>query len=289
MALPANRSHMMHIKFSAMTWFGILFVITAILAVAIPSTPAALHTLHVDSTSYHLLVASLLVPYGLIWFAGFIAYDSLDSYARTLGEAKEARAVKKIAWGIRILAWGLILSSILSLLLNGVSVWKPAFIGVQTIINHYAALAIAVVAFTYIGDGAYLLVQIVKVRRSLASMRILVLLTAVVGVLFTRFVAHNSNVNDNPYYLSVFPLLLTVVVPYIYAWVIGVIGTYELRLYAKHIKGVLYQQGLAYLANGLSVVIVVSVIVQFITAAFTRNPQVALGWVLLVIYSLLVL
>ncbi len=270
-----------------MVWFAILFAIVATLAVITPASQTSLHALHITATIYRLIIITLLAPYGLIWFAAFYAYDQLQQYARLLINSTEGHAFTKIARGLSVFAWGLMLTTILSLSLTVARDWKPGVATIQPIANEYAALLLALVAFTLIGDGTYTLVELGKVVRTKADIRWLVGISTLVGVLFVRFLIQGNAANNDSYHLSIYLLLLTIAAPYLYTWVVGLISTYELRRYASQVKGVLYKRALRSVSEGLTVVLLVSIVIQYITAAFRPGQSLTLGGSLLLIYGLL--
>lgn len=277
----------MRFKSSAVRWFFVLFVITCALALIIPPSAHSLATLHISSLVYHLLLLTLFIPFGIVWFSAFYGYDQLWQYSLALPNTTEGEAFKKIANGLRILAWGYILSVILSLLLGAIYDVFPGFAPARTIIDNYVSLLIALTAFTLIGDGTNILLGFVKGSRGKTSVRALIILSCFVGVMFARSVVMNSNMNHNPYYLPTLTLLLTIVVPYIYTWVVGAIAAMDLRIYSRRIKGVLYRQALQKVASGLVGVILVSIIIQFIDSAFGNGQGLPVGFILLLDYILL--
>jgi hypothetical protein len=223
----------------------------------------------------------------LIWFSAFYGYDQMRQYVHALRHSSEARAFQKIATGLQIFAWGMVLSTMLSTLLGIVRSRAEWFAPTQAVTNHYASLIIALAAFTLIGDGTYMLFGMVKARRTKLAMRGLILCSIVVGLFFMRLVLMNWRNNGNPYYLPIYPLILTFIVPYIYAWVVGAIAVIELRTYARLSSGVLYRNALQLLATGLIIVILVSIAAQYITAAFANGQGASLGTILFAVYTLL--
>lgn len=275
----------MRIKSTPMTWFIILLVITSLLAILVPANPASLHSLHISEEIYRLLIISLLVPYAIIWFAAFYGYDQLQRYSRALIFTGEGRAFQKVAKGLGVLAWGLVLEVLVSLVFNAITLGHPEFKAPGGIINHYFNLVIAMAAFILIENGTYELVQQVRAHHSHTVLRWLVVLGAVIGALFQRVIFLNRS-DHNPYYLSVYPLIFTIIVPYVFTWMIGIVSVYELNLYATKVKGLLYKHALQFLSNGLSVVVLLTVVAQFISAATVSAGQ-SLSTLLLIDYVLL--
>jgi len=277
----------MRIKSTPMTWFTILLIITSLLAILVPANPASLHSLQISEAAYRLVMVTLLVPYAIIWFAAFYGYDQLERYSRALIFTGEGQAFHKIANGLGVLAWGLIVQVLLSLIFNAILLSHPGFDGVKTIVDGYFGLAIALIAFVFIENGTYELVQLVRAHHSHAISRAIIVVGAIIGALFQHVIFLNQATGNNPHHLSTYPLLFTIIVPYIFTWIIAIVSVYELNLYATKVKGLLYKHALQFLANGLSVVILLSVTIQFIDAATNPGTNSSLAVILLYDYLLL--
>lgn len=277
----------MRIKSTPMTWFTILLLITNLLAILVPANPVTLHSLHISEDIYRLLLISLLAPYTVIWFAAFYGYDQLARYSKALIFTGEGRAFQKIAKGLGVLAWGLILQVLLQTILNAIMLSHPTFKAAETVIIDYFNLLVALGGFVLIENGTYELVKLIRAHHSHKIMRLLVVLGAVIAALFQREVFLNRS-DQNPYYLPVYPLIFTIIVPYVFTWMIGILSVYELNMYAAKVRGLLYKHALQSLANGLSIVIVLSVAIQFISASTVASSNnSSLGTILLIDYVLL--
>lgn len=274
-------------KPSAIGWFVILFIVTAVLALLIPPNAVTLHTLSINSTVYRTLILALLLPVGVVWGLAFYSYGQLEAYADAVEDTPEGVPSRKLALGIKVLAWGLILPTILSTLLNLIELNTPNFTPARAIINHYAAVLVPVIAFTIIADAAQGFTGIVRTHRAQSVIRVLMFIFIVLGIFFIHAVVHNQTISDNPYYLPFYPLVLTIVAPYLYAWVMGLLAMYDLLLYARKVKGVLYRTGLHNLIGGLTAVILGSILSQYITAATTQKATFSIGAILLIVYVLL--
>lgn len=277
----------MRIKSRSMTWFTILLIITCLFTIFVPANPTSLHTLQINQAVYRLIMVTLLIPYAVIWFAAFYGYDQLTKYSRSLIFTGEGKAFQKIARGLGVLAWGLIVQVLVSVTLNAILLSWPGFDGIRAAIDGYVNLAIALVAFVFIQNGTYELIQLVHAHHSHAAFRWMVVLGAIIGALFQHVLFLNQATGRNPYHLTSYPLVFTIIVPYVFTWIIAIISVYELNLYAARVKGLLYKHALQFLANGLSVVILLSVAVQFIDAATAPNSSGSLATILLFDYLLL--
>lgn len=274
-------------KPSARTWFALLLIVAVALALLLPPSSGTLHSLHISVAAYKASVLTLVVPYGVIWFSAFYAYDKLQAYARKVRGSTEGRHFKLVADGVRILAWGLALQVILSLLLNAFADAHSDLKGGVTVLNHYIVVAISLLGFTYIAAGTRALTDIVRVRPGYAAAHALALVFIAFGVLFAHLAIRNSSGTASLYNLPVYPLIFTVIVPYLYVWFLGFMSAWELQLYARWVKGVLFRQALRKLAGGIAIVIAASIAVQFLTGVYTGGIAESLGSLLVIIYILL--
>jgi hypothetical protein len=280
------------LKLTPMRWFGILVVIAFIVTLALPPDPQSLKLYHLSNLSYRIVILFLLLPYSAIWYAVFYAFSKLLEYTRYLKNAKEEKAFRKITLGMGILAFGLIIPTIISSVLNEIADYHHGFKATAVIINNYMALIVAIAAFTYMGSGARILVQTVKSRATLNGARLFGIIFIVLGVLFTRSVIHNHNITNgwnDPYHLSLYPLMITIIIPYLYAWFIGMICAYDFKLYSSGVKGVLYKKAFSQLSVGVAVTILSSIAIQFITSAFGGRTDKSLAFILLLIYVFIVI
>jgi hypothetical protein len=281
------RNYIQALKLTPMRWFIVLTFIACALALALPPDPQALHLYHLTSLSYRLVIFFLLLPYALIWYAAFYAFAKLSEYTRFLKNAKEEKAFRRITAGMGILAFGLVIPTIISTILNEIAAYHHGFKAADAIISHYIELVVALTSFTYLGSGARMLASSGKIRTSLNGARLFGLIFIIIGVSFTRASVTEHHYAGNPYYLSIFPLVITLVIPYLYTWFIGMICAFDFWLYSKSIKGVLYKKAFSQLSSGLAVTIVGLIAIQFVTSAYGNRTDESLTFILILIYALL--
>jgi hypothetical protein len=275
-------------KVSPLTWFAVLLLIGVTLAFAIPPSYTTLHTLHISAAMYRTAILTLILPYGVIWFAAFYAFDNLERYAIKLGRsAREGKAFRRIANGVGIMAWGLALPTIISLILGGVAAHQPGFKAMHIIINNYILLLVPLISFNVINKGTRQLIDILGVKVGRFSSQLFALAYITIGVFFVYFVLRNHHTSNNPYHLAIMPLIITLIIPYLYAWLIGLLSAYELWLYARKAVGVLYKQALVQLSGGIAIVIAAAIAVQYITSSYTSKTNISLTNVLIIMYALL--
>ena len=276
-------------KSPTLMWYAILILVGAGLALILPANPTTLHAFGISDSTYHLAILTLVLPYALIWFTAFYAYGKLEQYASKVEATREGEAFKKVADGVRFLAWGLAIPTIIALLLQGVEHMVPHFRPARIIIDNYIGVAVQLVGFTLIADGTRSLTELVRARPSSIGIRTLAAVFIAIGVFFTYFIAFNQHRNPNSYYLPNVLLLLTIVVPYLYAWLVGLLGAYELRLYSQKTRGLLYQRALVWLAGGLTTVIIGSIIMEYLNGILVGVSSLHLGTFLALMYGLLII
>lgn len=275
-------------RISPLQWFVILSVITIAVALGVPPDAHTLAELHTSSLAFRLAVAALLIPYTVIWFFGFYAYSQLRRYMTHIAPTKEGPAFQKIAIGIGVLAFGLVIPTLIGQILAGFSAHDHHIKAASVITTNYLNLIMPLVAFSYIGSGIHQLALLDKVRPSLLGIRCLTGGFIVLGVVYSYLVMHNRYQAGNPYHLGPWPLILTFVAPYLYAWFVGLFGAYELRLYSHKTSGKLYRQALDQFSYGLVVAIAGSVAIQFVSGAINTNRHLSLPTVLLADYLLVI-
>ena len=274
-------------KSSALTWYIVLLIVGVLLALVLPTYSSLLKVLNITASDYRLAIFSLILPFAIIWFSAFYAYDKLQQYAHKLHQAREGKAFQKIADGVRVLAWGLVIPILISLILTAISARNTGFRTAQIIIDNYLMLLVPLIGFTLIGGGTRSLNVLVRARPGLVSTRLMVFSFIAIGVLFSYFVIHDSDGGTNPYRLSLWLLIFTIIVPYLYAWLIGLISTYELWLYAQKTQGMIYKQALGQVAGGLAITIIGSICWQYLSSIFEAESKASFSAVFIIFYVLL--
>jgi hypothetical protein len=67
-------------------------------------------------------------------------------------------------------------------------------------------------------------------------------------------------------------------VPYLYAWFVGLLAAYEIALYNRGVKGVLYRQSLYLLVLGLVMVIFSLVSIQYLNGLSPRIGHLVINY-----------
>ncbi len=269
-----------------MSWFVVLALLAIGLALGLPPDPQTLLKLHVSATTYRLAIVTVLVPYVLIWYASFYAFAKLQEYSQKLKGAKESAAFRKINAGMGTLAFSLVVPTIVSLTLNNIAAHYVSFKPAATIISNYVNLYPGLVAFLLLCNGARQLLRTVRGGTERLDLRWHAPWFLLLTVMFSHLAIEN-HYRSHPYYLTLWLLVITVIVPYLYGWMVGLLSAYDFYLYAGTVHGTLYQKAVRQFANGIAVAIAGSIAVQFVNITLAQSLNRSLGGILLLDYLLL--
>lgn len=269
-----------------MRWFVVLTVLGIVLALGLPPDSHTLSQLHTSSVAYRLAVAFLLIPYIVIWYTAFYAYAKLQEYTRYIKKSSEGRAFRKLTIGMGVLAFGLVIPTLVSLVFGVIAQMHPGFKATGTVTTNYLTIIMPLIAFSFINTASRWLTGPIKVRARLYTIRLFVIFFIVLCTVYTRLVLHGHDLHADSYYLNGFFLLTTVVIPYLYIWFLALFSAFEFRVYARYVKGLLYQRAFRQLAAGITVAICGSIAIQFANSTITARASHTLGSLLLVEYIL---
>ncbi|HVS58537.1 MAG TPA: hypothetical protein VHD60_02230 [Candidatus Saccharimonadales bacterium] len=269
----------------------ILVLAYLILNMVMPISHTTLHRYHIHVTEYRLLMLGIILPLIAIWFSAFYGYERLREYRATIAGTSEAKGFGHIAMGFGWLAWGLPVASIISTIFGGIAVEVGWFHTPAVIVDNYISLAIAVGAFHFISAGTHRLSPPIGKTRSVLGARFFVLFFILLTVSYCYLITQNLQrphpTSTDPYHIPLWAVLLTLAVPYLYAWFVGLWAALEMNLYAATTRGVFYKHALRYLSSGLAMVVASSIFIQYTSSASPSLSGDALRSILLIIYGLL--
>ncbi|HSX05244.1 MAG TPA: hypothetical protein VLF69_02150 [Candidatus Saccharimonadales bacterium] len=256
----------------------------------IPAPDAvALKHYHLSPTGLRALDFTLMVPIAIIWFTLFYAYAKLYRYSKLIKSNKDGKAVVKLSQGLLAFAIGLPLSSILSTTLQLIARHYTNLVAITTIISNYLGVLYPLIAFIFISIGARGLSEISKSRPSLRVFNILVVAIIAIGVIFCDLIAHAHHSLHHTYHLSYGLVMLTLGIPYMYMWFLGLFAATEIYIYSRKVAGIVYRQSWNLLAIGLGSFILISIVLEYLSTLSTWLNGLSLPGVLLLLYVLLLL
>ncbi len=268
---------------------GILAAVFILLTIVLPPNAATIKAYNLSTAEYKILTILVNIPVMVVWFGAFYGYASLQTYSELIRKTADGQAFSTISRGVKWLAWGLPASTIVTSVLGGIVHGHPQLTATAFIILHYIPLVISLFAFTYISSGSHMLMDITKSRPTLSSIRLAVGILSIIGVLYTYLTLQDAGPSGAPYYMPVWLVVITVIIPYLYAWFIGLIAAYEIYIFSKRAKGFLYKRALDGLAAGMAIATLTSIILQYIGSDTTHIRKITLNGVFLGVYVILIL
>lgn len=271
------------------TYTGLVILYICLVAF-LPASKEVMTTYHLNVHEYHILLLTVQLPTIVMWFAAFYGYKKLREYASSIANTKEGTTFVILSRGFHWLAWGLILPSILSLIFSSIANKYHSFYEASIILENYFYLVFPVIAYTVMSDSAQKLISQGKVRSSAISTRALLFLFVALATVYCYLTFRHLDLNhlsstNNPYYIPVWLLILTVIIPYLYAWIIGLVAAYEYGLFAHQARGIIYRRALQFVALGVLLVIVGSIGYQYLHTVIPRTGHLSLNVILLATYG----
>jgi hypothetical protein len=259
------------------------------LVLLLPANKMVMAIYNLDAAQYHILLFAILAPYVLIWFAAFYGYAKLRDYAALIRDTNEGEEFSSLSTGLKWLAYGMPIISIISIILNTISNDHSGFHSTAIIINNYLGLLVPLIGFTIVSIGSRGLTAISNIKVSLSQSKVIIMVFVLLGVLycfltFRHFDLQTIDSTKNPYFLPLWLMLLTITIPFLYSWFIGLLAGYELILYSKHVDGHIYKQALKLIGYGIVVVIVSFIALQYVSAILPRRGYLSLNASLVISY-----
>lgn len=263
-------------------------VLYVALILLLPANTTALRDYNFSIIEYRVISLVVALPTLAVWLAAFIGYSQLRGYARSIRKTPEGIYYDQLAEGCTWLAWSLPVGTVAVTILNALSDKYHSLHAGSIILSNYIILLFPLVAFSVIAAASRGLLGTVRVKLTLISARMLVIGFLLLGVLycfftFRLFDLSSLGSSDNPYFLPIWLMVITVTVPYLYAWFMGILAAFELTLFRNHVRGVLYKRPLGLLVGGLLAVILSSVALQYIASVEPRAGHLVLNYRLILI------
>jgi hypothetical protein len=278
----------MNTKLKIIYSYVLLVVLYGAGTLLIPPKKGTLHRYHITLLHLRVLDITVVVLYAAIWLCAMYGFYNLRRYYKLIKKNKDGKPLAKITIGIGLLAFWLPITAVYNLYSNFLAEKHTAFTAVVAITQNYLTLLIPFVGFLCISLGARGLAELTKQSFSLRDRNIMLIILIIIGVEYSYLVSNTHNRLNTTDHLPTLLILLTLVVPYIYMWFIGMMAVYEIYLYRLKIAGVVYRNSWRLLAFGIGAIIGVSIVLQYLTTVSERLTHLSLSWVLLVIYALLI-
>lgn len=222
-----------------------------------------------------LLTVVFSLPLLLIWLAVAFAAISFYRYAQNIAGSKDAKAFRFFSYGLAASLVGLIASSVLSAsqTVIGQFVADPASLQTMfVVIRNYVSIVVALATYTCLFIGSTVLLEVIGKKLN-QWRQILPVLVPFAGLaliyLWLLFTNDSRQVSTTLGYPPTFGLpdsliLLTVAIPYLLAWFLGITALRNIIQYQSQTPGIIYKKILKKLVTGMTIVISLSIILQLI-------------------------
>ena len=268
----------------AYTIYAIMLFVAFTLAFILPSTRFSSFIFSVPVSNSAIANITFIARSAIEWFAAAFAFTELFEYAKSLDKGRERVALRRIAAGIGVLALGISVPVLALRIVGLITLHNPNLGNLGAVLARYIGLALSLAGFIVLSFGIQ---KLVRIRPGIHPANPLIFLYVVISTLFTYFVVYNyPGAQHGPYYLPLYLLLPTVVMLSLYTWFIGFSAASMLFLYARAVKGILYKQALRWLANGVVVFIVCSILSQFVAGLVSYTHGLSLAITIIAVYIL---
>ncbi len=258
---------------------------------------------HISRTSLRLLQASFLLPTLFMWLAMLFAALSFYRYARQISGSKDSSGFRYISYALWAILLGSIASSLLSnsrVLLTESATNPDSIRNIFTVVGNYVSVVTALAIYGFLYKGSRSLLTSINSRFDISKHYFKVIIPILlIGAVYLALIFNNPSRQVAPspnlsptYALPDSLILLTVALPYIASWFLGILALASIYLYQEKTKGVVYKRLLRQLVTGLTILIVLTITLQIITQFslfWARSGLQAILGVVVLIYLALII
>jgi hypothetical protein len=277
----------MNVKSKIFYWY-VAFLVLFIGFTLLPAPDAiTLAKYHISSLTLRLLGLTFVIPEAIIWYIAFYAYEKIRQYSQLVKVGREGVQIAKIARGLLILSVGLPVAAIFSSMLTLIASHHHEFTAASVVIRNYTNVVFPLIAFVYISLGARGLSDLVKTRPRPLIINGVILAVITLGVIFCCLIVQAHHELRTTYHMSPQLVMLTLGIPYMYIWFLGLFASVELQQYSTKVAGIVYRRSWNVFIGGIVAIIFVSILLQYLTTLSTWLTSLSLGAVILLLYGLL--
>lgn len=269
-------------SFREFRWWLLLVIAYIALLLILPANSLTTQNYDLSDTEYKVLRLAVTLPSLAVWLVAFWGVSKLRQYCEKISESTEGESFCTLLRGCTWLAWSLPIPVFSSLILGTLAASHEGLRPLAVIVTNYLSLILPLIAFIIISTAARGIVGRSRVNLTHAGARFLMLFFLIAGVLycyltFSHLDMTSLSSSQNVYYLPVWIIVTTLMVPYLYAWFTGVIAAYEIALFSLNAKGVLYRRALGYLVTGIILIIASFIAVQYLSGVQPSTYQFSLN------------
>ena len=236
---------------------------------------------------------TVYLPLTVVWIAAFAGYRRLNEYSRRIKQTPEGPSFALLTTGTRWLAWGLPVVSIVYTLKNLFAHDSTGLHDAGIITTNFLMLIVSLFAFMAIGRATRKLTENVGSSATIQRSRLVMFIFVLLGVAYCYLLFRNTDPRLHPinaYHLPFWLIVISLIIPYLYAWFVGVLAAFEINAYKTTVKGILYKQALSFISRGFISVIAALILIQYLASVpLEQLTRVSFAYLLFAIYVLLAL
>jgi hypothetical protein len=237
---------------------------------------------HLSQNELHEIFYLISLPILLIWISILYATLNIRRYSISITDSKESPGFRNIANGLFMLLVSLVVTTFLGGLQSILSQNAADPSKVRTnfiIVSNYVAVVAALATYGFLLRGSQLLLRSIGKRLNLSKQMVPLILSFVVLTAAYLFLIHSNPTRQmsadqtiNPTFgLSYWMIVLTVALPFIVSWLLGISALIGLYRYNTAVKGSVYRFLFRRLLTGMTIVIGLTIILQLLTQLSNIN------------------
>ncbi|HEX4774574.1 MAG TPA: hypothetical protein VH234_03590 [Candidatus Saccharimonadales bacterium] len=273
--------------------FALISLAYVLLVALLPQDKATLSKYHISGGQLVGLDIAILAPYIVIWLFALVGYLRLKAYAESIRGGKDGEAFRLIALGLFWLSFWLPISAVISSATSGYYRAHTSSTPEMINLNNYVNILLLLAAFIFVYEGSKKLLSIVK-RTEVPLPHFVMILFISFSSVYTFLVIHDparqfptQSVHVASYYLPDWLIILSIVIPRLITWYLGVKAIHNIYMYRKKTKAPIYKHALSRLAFGLGWVIATIIVLRLFESLTSQLNRMSLQAILLIIYVLL--
>lgn len=257
-----------------------------------PRNEATLARYKITARESQMLSLKIAIPVLFIWLVAMYSATALNYYAKAVRKSREGEGYKLLSRGIYILVFQLVASTFINVFIayhqsSGASV---------RVFSVYESAIITSVAFITLAFGAWKLVSAggfeKKAKQAAAACLVLVALISwfyVKTILANEFRGIAPTAGSQATFGVSDTLIFTTIVPlYLVSWFAGLTAICNVLIYKHNVSGAIFKSAFRNFALGFTLLIGMSVFLQFLSQAAAYFAKAGLNNVVNIVYGLLV-
>ena len=271
--------------------FVVLIAIYLALSLGTPIDPETLARYEISSAGVRLLNLTVVVPLSIIFIFALYGFIRFRNYANSVKDTKEGPHLNHIANGLTVLAYSLPISSIVGSIASYAKIRQPHLHSEIVIARNYLSLLLVMSSMILLAKGAVGLQSTLSRRKENPAPPYWILAPIALASLYTWLLVYqgNGSADGNIEFLPDWLVVISLAIPYVFTWYIGIIAATELQDYKNRVKGRIYRAAIGYLSVGIGIIVSISILTRFITTLSDQLSRLHLTPVLAIVYFLVAL